>query len=566
MVLNKKAMVAALLSGLVLTNGCALKSMVKMAKDQQLTVVPSPLEVHGDSVAFEMSAVLPLKMLKKNKVYNIDTRYQYGDMKVDLETLEFLSSDFPTAKTEQPKKAKRYAFAYKETIGNGDLLVVGTASNLAKSKSKSTLDMPVAKGLITTSRLVKNYYFVAYADHGYNNKEELVPTSVQFFFEQGKSDLKKSETKGQNGQFLEVFISQKNKTKTITIVGHHSPEGSETSHTNLADDRSDVIEKYTRKRLEHHGYKTDSIQFVNKETVMDYAELNKELDSTDALTAEQKTEVKNIVNGSGDYLSKQAQIEKLSYYNTILTKVYPQLRTAKTEILTVKNKKSDAELSLLSKSVATGAASIDTLNAEELAYAATLTPILSEKEEIYVALVKKSDSWVAHNNLGAVYLEMAKREADDAKQAKLVEKAVVSLNMSLKKQSSGEAHVNLASAALLKGDRAAARTEALNAINDSLSNDNVKKGANGIQGVLDIKDGKYDMAIQNLSKYQAMKANDAFGFYLAAVTAARQGDEAGVTSNVKQAVALNRSLAEKALNDLEFANFANSENFKNAIK
>jgi hypothetical protein len=35
---------------------------------------------------------------------------------------------------------------------------------------------------------------------------------------------------------------------------------------------------------------------------------------------------------------------------------------------------------------------------------------------------------------------------------------------------------------------------------------------------------------------------------------------------LKQAVTLNRSLAEKATKDLEFANFVNSENFKNAIK
>lgn len=596
MAFKRKQLVAVLFAGLMLANGCALKQMVKMSKDQELTVTPSPLEVHGDSVAFEMSALLPLKMLKKNKIYAVDTRYQYGDMKVDLQTMEFVSTDFPNAKTEQPKLSKHYAFAYKPEIGNGDLIVTGSASNLTKSKTKKTPDMPVAKGLITTSRMVKDYYFTAYADHGYNNKEELVPTSVDFFFEQGKSKLRASETKGTNAKFLDGFIAQKNVTRTITIVGSHSPEGTEAKNSGLANERSKVIEAYTKARMKHYGYAVDSISFVSKGLIMDWEGLKKELAATTLLDEAQKTEVLNIINGSGDFASKEAQIEKLSSWKTIFFKIYPKLRAARTEILTVKKKKSDAEISLLAKSITDGSVKLDTLNENELGYAATLTPVLSEKEAIYTALVKKNDSWVAHNNLGAVYLEMAKREADAAKRSSLVEKAVTSLNMSLKKQESGEAHANLASASLMKNDRPNARTEAMKATDGATSSDFVKKGASGIIGVLDIKDGKYDMAIQNLSKstdssevvynlalanllkkdfgpaktgfdkYKTMVSGDAHGFYLAAVTAARQGDEATLVANLKQAVTLYRPAAEKAVNDLEFANFVNSENFKNAIK
>jgi hypothetical protein len=73
-------------------------------------------------------------------------------------------------------------------------------------------------------------------------------------------------------------------------------------------------------------------------------------------------------------------------------------------------------------------------------------------------------------------------------------------------------------------------------------------------------------AKNGFDKYKTLVPSDSWGFYLAAVTAARQGDEATLSSNLKQAVSLNRSLAEKASKDLEFANFVNSENFKNAIK
>ena len=172
MTLIRKSTLAFLMVGFLLF-GCALKQMVKMSKDQQLTVTPNPLEVHGDSVAFDMSAALPVKMLKKNKIYTLETSYKHGEQSMDLQDIEFKSTDFPNAKVEQPKVDKHYAFFYKPEIGNGDLTLVGTASNMTKTKTKSTEPLPIAKGIITTSRLVKDIYYIAYADHGYNNKEEL---------------------------------------------------------------------------------------------------------------------------------------------------------------------------------------------------------------------------------------------------------------------------------------------------------------------------------------------------------------------------------------------------------
>jgi hypothetical protein len=61
----RKLLYSFLIIGALSLAGCTLPKMVKMAKDQQLTVTPNPLEVHKDTVAFEMAATLPVKMLKK---------------------------------------------------------------------------------------------------------------------------------------------------------------------------------------------------------------------------------------------------------------------------------------------------------------------------------------------------------------------------------------------------------------------------------------------------------------------------------------------------------------------
>jgi TolA-binding protein/outer membrane protein OmpA-like peptidoglycan-associated protein len=572
--------------------------MIKMAKDQQLTVTPNPLEVHGDSAAFDMSALLPVKMLKKNKIYTLETSYKYGDQKLDLQDVEFKSTDYPNAKTEQPKVQKHYSFFYKPEIGNGKVVIVGTASNMTKTKTKSTEELPIADGIITTSRLVKDIYYVAYADHGYNNKEELVPVVVNFYFEQGKSKLRNSEMKGTSGKNLDAFIASANVTRTVNIIGSHSPEGSEAANTKLADERAKVIEKYYKERMKYFNRKSavDSIQFVTKGIVHDFEPFKKLVESTDLLNSSQKSEILAIVNGPGSFVERAKKLEKLPYYKKILLgKLYPELRKARTEILTVKKKKSNVEIGALAKAITEGTLKVDTLSTEELAYAATLTPSLQEKEAIYKALVKKADNWVSYNNLGAVYLEMAQRETDPSAKAKLVDMAKTNLDISIKKKESAEANSNLSVVYAMKnmGPEAFA---AISKAQGMEANDDLKKGMNGIRGTLEIKEGKYDLAIQSLSKshetptiqynlalanllkkdfnaaksgfasYTSNSSNDPLGHYLAAVTAARMQDEGSMTASLKKAVSLDKNLIEKAMKDLEFMNYWNSDNFKNALK
>ena len=66
------------------------------------------------------------------------------------------------------------------------------------------------------------------------------------------------------------------------------------------------------------------------------------------------------------------------------------------------------------------------------------------------------------------------------------------------------------------------------------------------------KSGDYSAAQSILS---AVPNPDATTYYLDAVVAARTNNEAGVVNNLKKAVALNPAYAQRALNDLEFANY-----------
>lgn len=589
---------AAALASILLT-GCSLAQMIKLAKQQQITVTPSPLEVHADSVRFEISALLPLKMLKTNKVYTVTPYYQAaGGEKVQLGTIEFKAVDFPNSKTEQPKLARTFTFAYNKDLKKGKLMLGGVASNAAGTKSKSLpMDLEIAEGLITTSELVKPVYPVAYAAHGYDNREELVPTNVDFFFEKGKSDLRKSEKTGTNGKFFEKFVSAKNVTRVVTITGSHSPEGAEVVNAGLSDNRSKVIEKYYREMMKKYNYakKADSISFVTKAVVQDWTSFRNLLSANTKLSEVEKAEINAIIDGAGTFVEKEKQIQKLKSYKVLLKEIYPVLRTAKTDILTVKKKKTDAQISILASKVVKEEVKADSITEAELLYAATLTPDLNEKANIYIASSKKVDSWQAHTNLGATYVELAKNSSDPAVKKDFLDKAINQFQISNAKIDKAETYLNLGTALLLKGDIVKS-LEALNNAARLTSDAELKKTLNSIKGVLEIETAKYrdaNLSLENsvespINKYNkglalllnkdlenAKKAFDeailadgtnALAYYCAAVTAARQQNIDFLAQRLAKAVQLDSNLKGRAVEDLEFKAYWSNESFKNALK
>lgn len=586
----RKLFYVIIMFGVLTLSGCALNQMVKMAEDQNLTVTPNPLELHADTVAFEMSANLPAKMLKKGKVYTINTFYKYGDSEIALDPIQFKAEDYPNADTQQPQKTQQFSFAYSPAMESGMLQIQGVALDPKNGKSKETPRMDVAPGVITTSQLVEAVYQPVFAEHGYNNQEELVPVKVNMYFDQGRSVLKYSERRSDRGQKLDAFIAAKNVTRTVTITGTHSPEGAERINSRLAKDRAEAIQAFYKKQMNKYDYAgmADSIKFITKDVVEDWSVFKDSLAVYEGISSEEKSAYLDIVNGPGSYEEKEDKLHQLPTYKKVFRELYPKLRVAKTSILKVKDKKSDAEIAVLAKQIAEGKVSADTLSEEELMYGATLTPSLKEKEAIYMAATKKSGSWNAHNNLGAVYVAMAAAGNSDA-----VAKAKSQLEIAANKNANAQVHANLASVALMEGNARKAHDHLTKA--SGLSGDQAQ-GVNGVKGAVEIMLADYGSAVRSTSNatdnatnlfnkglaqilnkdYQnavtsfqdaVEKDGDmAIAYYGAAIASAHLGNEADVVANLEKAVAKNPELKAKALKDLEFATYATSEQFRNILK
>lgn len=576
-------------------SGCALKQMMKMASQQDLQVNPSPLEVHADTVKFEVSAVLPQKMLRKNYQYELDFKYQHNGQEVDVDNITFDATQYSS--DEQPRKTETFSFPYSDNIGNGNLVVRGTGRNPANDKSRSTDEMAIAEGVVTTSRLVKDAVYTSYASEGYNPGEELEPVTVNFYFLQGRSDLRRSERTSDRGDSLEAFIAAKNVTRTVTITGTHSPEGPERVNERLSENRAKVIEDWYRSTMDRYDYQdaAKEISFILKPVVEDWGLFREYLADYAGISEAEKREYYNIIDGSGDFEQKEDQMQRLSTYRKVFREVYPELRRARTEILKVVEKKPEADIAVLAKQIAEGNVDPDTLTAAELDYGATLTPSLDEKERIYKALVQKSDSWVAHNNLGAVYLQKAMGAANQNEVNQLLEQAVTEFEISLNKKENAPAYTNLALVYSNQGNNQRA-VEAVNKAEDLDPESDNLQGINAVKGVLQIKTAQYQQAIQTLSNaeetsdnlfnlglayllnkdYQnamttfeeAIEANseNALAYYGRAIASARMNNASGVYENLRQAVRFEPEIREKALKDVVFQSYAGNDQFRQSLQ
>jgi hypothetical protein len=598
---TSKLLFPILLFGVLSMTGCSLAQMIKAAEDNKVNVDPNPLEVHAGKVSFTVSATLPPKLLKPKKVFTIETYYRYGTSEQQLESIEFRADDYPNSNTEETNITQEYSFDFKEGMERGNIEILGKATNPKNGAVRETPRLGIAEGLITTSTLVQPSYAAAYADHGYNDQEELIPTNVTFQFDQGKSVFKKSEIESTKGAQFAAFIAEKNVTRTVTITGSHSPEGKDRINSELAQERAAAIEKWYREQMDKYDYKdmANQIRFVQKPIIDDWTAFKSMLASYSGISSSDKAEYTRIINGTGSFEQKEKQLQKLSTYKQVFKDIYPNLRTAKTEVLTVKPKKTPEQIANLAIQIANGRTSADQLTVEELAYAAAKNPSLEEKKKIYEAAAKKNDTWVIHNNLGAVNLQMAMQE-NARGQRNLITTALNHFQISNQKKANVEAQANIGMALAMQAQSSSdllleAHAALVKALGMNPGN-TVRQGVSGTKGYIEIKLALYSEAVASLGRASdksvdqynkglaqllndnaragqttlesAIAANRGYvwAHYVAAVAAARQDNENKVIEHLRNAVNADSSLKQKALNDLEFRQFSGSDAFRNLLK
>ena len=580
--------------------GCnPLKKMIELSKDQQINVNPNPMTMKGGSVTFDVESTLPKGMLPKGTSYTLNFAYDGND----AGSIEFKASDYPNSVSSVSKSPKTLSIPYNKSMNDNPskLTVVGNAKIIVSGKNLNTESSDVADGVNSTQRW-NQASRIAHPKTvpGYTDAEETEATNVSFYFNQGSSYLKSSEKKSDRGEKFSAFLAEKNVTKNVDIIGAHSPEGSTKINEALAGKRGGTIEKYYREQMDKYDYKDEAgnIAFNIKPVVEDWSSLRDALNSTDAISASDKSSISSIINGGGSFVDKEKALSKLSSYKTLMKDVYPDLRTAITEVITVINKKPNNEILAIAQNIINGSASGDALTHDELLFAAGLTPDLKEKAAIYQAAVKWGGSWKAHSDFGSVQIQLAKEEESGSEaQLKLLEAAETQLNISINKEENAEAYLNLAAACAVKYEWEAANEYLAKAAN--LNDERTKNALYVSQGTIAITDGDHEKAIVAFDKVggtggykawslwrksianlvlgnasDAKSSMDSLGklfknnewdlpanyYYVLAICAARDGNSSAITKNLNTAFSMDYKidLKNKAVNDLEFKDYASA--------
>jgi hypothetical protein len=270
---------------------------------------------------------------------------------------------------------------------------------------------------------------------------------------------------------------------------------------------------------------------------------------------EDKQLIIRLLEDYTDKNKREEEIRNLSFtFKEIEKQILPELRRSQIVIDYKETGYSDEELIQIGKSTPSS------LTVEELLKAATLVSDMNDKLTMYKAGADKfTTDYRCANNAAAVFImqgdnDMAQTYMEKATTAET--NAITNNNMGILTRRSGDRRA----AMNFYGNASGAGSE-----------------VNYNKGLIQIQDGEYDAAIgsmngketfntalvkmlngDNSGASQAMtESNDdsAIADYLRAIIAARSNDSAGVMSNITSAVAKDKSLKEKAKNDLEFRDF-----------
>ncbi|WP_165699480.1 tetratricopeptide repeat protein [Hymenobacter jejuensis] len=575
--------------------------MLKVAQTgQEVTVNPSVLESNGENVLFSVTARSPAKHLRKGKVYefNLSYRYNNGLNQDTVGRLPFLLGEYTydEQKKDQLVITKQFSFPYTPAKSPGELVAVPVVREVQPGgKRLKGKEMRLARGIVTTGRLVVRQ----------DTTIELLPETADnnmsgtrvlpFYFDAGQSNIR--NYLGTNVTALEDFIEANQHTEKVMIVAGHSPDSLDRHDPRLADKRVQALTKYYKHRVDTDSY-LNSVRNIQFESQAYHRRWDLFLNKvqTSALKPEQIDSVVLLINDTpGSYEQKEKSLHRLSFFDYLEEYIYPVMRFGTVAVKYTAPKRYDSEIYLLSKKIVEKQTEGDALTPEELRYSATLTPLLAEKQRIYETSVAMTGSWQAYHNLGVVLLQRSEKEVSDKVRRAYLRRAATNFTLAAHRNPTAEMFYHVAAAY----HRANDRLEALQNYDYAIKLGGTHPILDKVfadKAALEIEIGQLDDALGSMSysskTYQntmnrgliyllkdnypgaakfyqealVLKPNDPMAYYCLAVIAARTKNEAEMGQQLRRAVQADRAFAQRAVEDLEFRDFASTKTFLEAVR
>ncbi len=591
-----------LLAATLFLTACALPRVLKQAETGRTVVArPTPLTAAGEAVPFEVVARVPAQHLRKGVAYELLLRYRYehGLREDTLGRIAFTVGNYVYDDENKGLLVATRKFSLPNTPGRnpGELLAHAQVRELKKNGKilKAPADVRVARGIADPARLVTREDTLLTLLPERANNTMSGTRVLPFFFDEGQWFIR--GYLGTNVQALEDLIDANQQTRQVLIIASHSPDSADAHNRALASKRVRMLLYYYKQRVKNFSYlnKNENIRFDTLAYTRRWDTFLTKV-TTSALKADQIDSVVTIINDTrGTFEQKEKALHGLSSFDYIEQYIYPVLRFGTVAVSYTAPKRYDSEVYLLSKKIVDKQIETDALTPEELRYSATLTPLLAEKQRIYETAAANTNSWEAFHNLGVVLLQRAEKEPTEKTSKAYLRRAGINFTLAAHRNPTAEFFYHAATAYHRAGDRLEALQnydyaiklggprpllrkifsdraaleievgqpdEALRSLN--YAGPSYQNSLN--RALILVGRENYEAALEQYRLAQTLRPAAAAPVYGLAVVAARQKNEAAVGNFVRQAVALDRSYAQRAVEDLEFQDYTQGKVFREALK
>jgi len=524
------------------------------------TVNPNPLEVVGQNVPAQITARVPAKFFLKNAEVTVTPYLVYNGTETASQPYSFQGEK---VRGNSPVVSYEYGgtftvparFAYVPEMAKSELELAFTVT---QGKKQYVLPrVKVADGVITTAALADaatvNPALAADAFQRIIN--EKYAADIMFLINQANIRANQLNTDAMVELRKEILAAAGDSARVIeelNIQSYASPDGGIDINERLAANREKSTSTYLQGQLKKDKI-TEFGELTSQFTAEDWEGFQRLVSQSNI---QDKDLILSVLSMYKDPEQREREIRNLSnVFEQLADQILPQLRYSRITASINVIGKSDKEISTLA------ATNPNALSVEELLYAATLTDDNKTRMGIYETATRLyPNDYRTWNDLGMTqYIARNYKAAQNS-----FEKAA-----GLAPAGNNEPVMNLGLIDLLNGkyDRANQRfgsAAGVNALNDALGVYYLKVGDNAAAArafgdsksnnaaLAQILTKDYSKAKQTLA---GISTPDATTYYLMAVLGARTNNESMLNTNLRQAIRLDGSMADKARKDLEFKGF-----------
>lgn len=555
--MNTKTLILLSAAGSLMLTGCG-KKLNQFSADY-FSVNPNPLEVVGQRVPATITGHIPAKFFVKNAEVTVTPYLTFNGTEVASQPYRFqgekVRGNSPVINYEQGGTVTiPVMYNYQPEMMQSELELAFEVTQ--GSKQYALPRVKVADGVVATAAIADAATVnpALAPDKFQRIINEKYAADIRFLINQSNlrdSELRSQAVKDLNEEIVAASSADNRQIEEINISSYASPEGTLDFNTRLAENREKVTTDYLRKQLKKDNV-TDFGELTAQFTAEDWEGFQKLVAASDI---QDKELILNVLSRFKDPEEREQQIRNLSsIFDQLADQILPQLRYSRITASINVIGKSDEEIQAIFKS------NPKELSIDEILYCATLTSDLNEKLNIYnTAASLYPNDYRTFNDLGLVQYATGDYDAAKANFA-----AAARLN-----PSAAEPQMNLGLIALNDKDYRQANQKFSNAagideLNDALGTYYLMTGDNNaaVKAFGSAKSNNAALAQILTKDYSKAKSTlagittpDATTYYLMAVLGARTNNDSMVSTNLRQAIKLDRKLADRARKDLEFSNF-----------